>query len=170
MGDEPLNNVTKIDRSSFQQDQPPRLDKREAMSQIRAAKSAHMRWRAYAQALVSGVEVSDEKIPVKHTNCVFGQWYHGQGKIMLGHLDSYEGIYTPHEMLHAIYERIYNTLHGEAEVKTGGLARLCRGKAARKEKQYELAREYMGELIGVSETLLKALEMLEQEVREYDEP
>lgn len=133
--------------------------KQSAISQIRKAKGAHMRWRAYAQALVSGVDVPEDKIPVAHTECAFGRWYHGEGQTLLGHLDSYEGIAVPHEMLHAIYQRIYQTLNvNGSRNPLGGLF----GKRQR----FRIAHDYMDELIGVSETLIRALEMLEQEVRD----
>lgn len=144
------------------------IDKRDALAQIRKAKSAHMRWRAFAQALVSGVAIDDDKIPVKHTDCAFGQWYHGMGKRELGHLDSYDGIDTPHEMLHAIYGRIFETLSQGAPKNGGGFANFFVTKAERSRRKFELAREYMEEMIGVSETLLQALEMLEQEVRDQE--
>jgi len=140
------------------------MNQHEALTQIRKAKAAHIRWRSYAQALVSGVQISDEKIPVDHTACAFGQWYHGPGKAALGHLDSYEGIYTPHEMLHAIYKQIFDTLKQESTNK--GLKKLFSSKETELQKRLELSRQYMVELIGVSETLLQALEMLEDEVRE----
>jgi len=140
------------------------MNRHEALTEIRKAKAAHIRWRSYAQALVSGVAVSDEKIPVEHTDCAFGQWYHGPGKNALGEFVSYEGIHTPHEMLHAIYKRIFDTL--KSEDTNRGLKKLFSTKQGQELKRLELARAYMGELIGVSETLLEALEMLEDEVRE----
>jgi hypothetical protein len=78
--------------------------------------------------MVSGVAVDDEKVPVEHTSCAFGKWYYGDGQILLSHLDSYDGIATPHEMLHAIYRQIYDTLHGQEKV--GLLTRVFAGKAA----------------------------------------
>jgi len=139
------------------------IDKKEALDKLRKAKGAHIKWRAYAQALVSGVQVSEDKIPVEHTSCAFGQWYHGDGSQLLGHLASYEGIYTPHEMLHEIYKRIFHVMHAEDE---GGLLKLFSTKASREQDRMQLARQYMEELVGVSETLLKALDILEQEIRE----
>jgi hypothetical protein len=141
-------------------------NKQEALDKLRKAKGAHIKWRSYAQALVSGVSVSDDKVPVEHTNCAFGQWYHGDGKRMLGHLVSYEGIYTPHEMLHEIYKRIFNVMHSD---DASGLKKLFSSKATRERERMELAREYMEELVGVSETLLTALDILEQEIREQPE-
>ncbi len=91
----------------------PSIKKQEALGKLRKAKGAHIKWRAYAQALVSGVSVDEDKIPVEHTSCAFGQWYHNDGKLMLGHLAAYDSIYTPHEMLHEIYKRIFLVLHSE---------------------------------------------------------
>ena len=136
------------------------LTRKEALDNLRRAKGAHIKWRAYAQALVSGVQVSDDKIPVEHTDCAFGQWYHGLGKEQLGHLTSYEGIYTPHEMLHEIYKRIFSVMHEEDK---GGL---FTSKTAREHEKMQLARQYMEELVGVSETLLTALDILEEELKE----
>jgi hypothetical protein len=140
------------------------VNKREALDKLRKAKGAHIKWRAYAQALVSGVSIDEDKIPVEHTSCAFGQWYHNDGKQMLGHLTSYESIYTPHEMLHEIYKRIFHVLHSKDS--SGIFKKLFSSRSARENDRLELARTYMEELVGVSETLLRALDILEQEIRE----
>lgn len=138
---------------------------KEIIDQIRKAKSAHIRWRSFAQALVSGVAIDEEKLPVEHTSCAFGKWYHGEGKELLGNLATYDGIYTPHEMLHEIYKRIYTIVNTETEEKKGLMSKMFGGKDD-EEERYRQARELMTEMIGVSDSLLKALEMLEEEVRE----
>jgi hypothetical protein len=143
-----------------------KVNKKNALEKLRKAKGAHIKWRAYAQALVSGVSVSEEKISINHTECAFGQWYHGEGKQKLGHLASYEGIYTPHEMLHEIYKQIFDVMN---EPDTKGLKNLFVSKTTRDIRRMELARSYMEELVGVSETLLKSLEILEEEIRELPE-
>ena len=140
------------------------INKKEALDKLRKAKGAHIKWRAYAQALVSGVSVDEDKIPVEHTSCAFGQWYHNDGKLMLGHLTSYEAIYTPHEMLHEIYKRIFHVLHSEDN--SGIFKKMFSSKGTRENERLELARSYMEELVGVSETLLRALDILEQEIRD----
>ncbi len=142
---------------------PETIDKKDALEKLRKAKGAHIKWRAFAQALVAGVPVDEDKIPVEHTSCAFGKWYHGEGKLKLGHLPSYEGIYTPHEMLHEIYKQIFDVLHAK---DAGGFRSLFTSKMARENERMELARRYMEELVGVSETLLKALDILEEEIRE----
>lgn len=145
----------------------PSVNKKEALDKLRRAKGAHIKWRAYAQALVSGVVVDEDKIPVEHTSCAFGQWYHHKGKIMLGHLASYDSIYTPHEMLHEIYKRIFHVLHSEGSSSI--FKKLFSLKSAREHERLELARSYMEELVGVSETLLKALDILEREIGEISD-
>ena len=140
------------------------ITKKEALDKLRKAKGAHIKWRAYAQALVSGVSIDEDKIPVEHTSCAFGQWYHNDGKLMLGHLVSYDSIYTPHEMLHEIYKRIFQVLHSKDS--SGIFKKLFSSKGALDNERLELARSYMEELVGVSETLLKAFDILEQEIRE----
>ncbi len=142
---------------------PETFDKKDALEKLRKAKGAHIKWRAFAQALVAGVPVDEDKIPVEHTSCAFGKWYHGEGKLKLGHLPSYEGIYTPHEMLHEIYKQIFDVLHTK---DPGGLRSLFTSRISRENERMELARRYMEELVGVSETLLKALDILEEEIRE----
>ncbi len=139
---------------------PKGVDRDAVLAQIRAAKSAHMRWRSYAQAIISGVEIEENKVPVRHTDCTFGKWYYGEGQKLLGHLDAYQAIATPHKVLHAIYERIYQTIHKEEKK---GLSRLWHKESPQARKVQ--AREHLDELIGASETLLKTLDILEQEIR-----
>ena len=144
-------------------DLPREVDKATVLAQIRMAKSAHMRWRSYAQAIISGVEIEENKVPVRYTDCTFGKWYYGEGQKILGHLDAYQAIATPHKVLHAIYERIYRTIHNPEKK---GLSRLWSKDSAQTRKVQ--AREHLDELIGASETLLKTLDILEQEVRNAD--
>ncbi|HEY0635666.1 MAG TPA: CZB domain-containing protein [Gammaproteobacteria bacterium] len=118
--------------------------KEELLSLIRRAKSSHIRWRAYAQGLVSGVPVAEDRLPVKHTDCKFGQWYYGDGARQLGHLDIFRDVEAPHEMLHAVYGQIH-----ELVVQQG---------------DNHGAHRKLDELIAISRTLLEQIEILEQEV------
>ena len=139
------------------------MDKMAALAALRAATSAHIKWRAYAQALIAGVEVSEVNAPVRHTDCVFGKWYYGEGQQHLGSLASYRDAEVPHQMLHAIYGKIFETLHGPD--RRSFLGKIFGSKAAYQVHQREQAREHMRELADASETLLKALRLVEDEVR-----
>jgi hypothetical protein len=131
----------------------PSVNRENALERLRNARSAHLKWCAYAQELVSGVSVDVNKIPIEHTLCDFGIWYHGVGKEELGHLSAYDSIYAPHEMLHEIYKRIYKLLHSD-DCGDDGFTQI---------------NNYMDELIGVSETLQQTLDVLEQEIQQLPE-
>jgi len=120
------------------------IDKEELLGVIRRAKSSHIRWRAYAQGMVSGVPVADDRLPIKHTDCKFGQWYYGEGAQQLGDLEVFKDVEVPHEMLHAVYAQIH-----EIVAVNGNTAE---------------AHDKLEELIAISRTLLEQIEILEQEV------
>jgi hypothetical protein len=118
-------------------------NKTELLRVIRKAKSSHIRWRSYAQALLAGLDVPADSAPVSHHHCAFGKWYYGDGVRLLGHLDIYDDIAVPHEILHQIYGRIHDL---------AGSGRM------------DEARPLLDQLIGVSRTLLDSIQLLEQEV------
>lgn len=138
------------------------MTKKEVIQQLRAAKAAHIQWRAYAQAIVGGFSVDQNHVPVIHTNCKFGQWYYGKGQ-MLSSLSGYSSIDGPHAMLHQVYMEIFKLMFGEVK---GGLFRSKEKIRAQNKKKAE---ELMGNLISISETLLEAINMLEQEVMAMSE-
>lgn len=142
------------------------MNKEEALKIIRKAKIAHIEWRAYAQAVVSGVGSSNTKVPVEHTDCDFGKWYNGRGKVMFSHLDAFDSIRVPHEMLHDVYKKIFQIMHTE---ESGGLLGVFTSKTAREMEKMQLANQHMTQLIGISETLLKTLDLLEQEIAQLPE-
>jgi len=57
--------------------------------------------------------VNDERLPLKHTGCKFGEWYHGDGMRQLGHIDIYRDLAGSHEMLYAGCEQIHTTVSGK---------------------------------------------------------
>lgn len=138
------------------------MNRKNIIIQLRAAKAAHIQWRAYAQAIVGGFSVNQQKLPVIHTNCKFGQWYYSKGQMLSG-LKSYAGIDAPHAELHQIYMDIYKLLF--SEVKVG----IFQSKKKQRLKNKALAEEKFHELLHVSETLLEAINKLEQEVRALDD-
>ena len=71
------------------------MEKKEILDQLRHAKTAHIKWRAYAHALVSGLPVEKEHVPVIHTDCAFGKWFHGPGQY-LSHLRQFDTIDKSH--------------------------------------------------------------------------
>lgn len=142
------------------------MNKKEVLSQLRLAKSAHIQWRSYAQALVAGIPVEQDHVPVVHTNCKFGKWYYGPGQ-QLASLGSFSAIDTPHEMLHQIYMKIFKLLFGEDDRST--FKKLFGSKSKTKQQNSEKAEALMQKLIAVSGTLLEAINLLEREIMEMPE-
>jgi len=82
--------------------------------QLRKAKTAHLRWRAYAMALSSGYAVEEGQLPVQHTDCQFGRWYYGEGQT-LNKYQEFRDIEEIHSQLHHIYQEIFKTLFDQPE-------------------------------------------------------
>lgn len=120
------------------------MTKIEALSQLRHAKSAHIRWRAYVQAMVAGLEIEEKRAPVHHKDCDFGQWFYGEGFKTFGHSQIYQDVEYSHELLHEVYQMLH---HAQAE---GDHARAAR---------------IMEQLVGISHSLLAALDLFEEEIR-----
>ena len=142
------------------------MNKKDILDQLRLAKSAHIKWRAYAQALVSGLPVEQDQVPVIHTDCHFGQWYYGPGQ-RLSHLSSFEAVATPHEMLHQIYMKIFKLLFMETKPST--FQKLFGSRAKIEDGNRRKAKVLMQELLSISTTLLDTLSLLESEIREMSE-
>ncbi len=119
------------------------IDNEAISKELRKAKAAHIKWRSYAYAMVSGLDVDTEYTPLEHSDCAFGKWYYGAGKEHFGHLDTYAGIDVPHQILHKLYAKIYD------------LAK--RGKL--KDAEVEAKR-----LTELSHQVMEAVELVEREV------
>ena len=120
------------------------MTKQEVMRQVRQAKSAHIRWRAYAQAMVAGLDVEDEHAPIHHKECSFGKWYYGDGARTFGHWLIYKDIEDSHELLHAVYQLVFNACGNGEQARAAALAE---------------------QLVGISHSLLEAIALLEEEMQ-----
>lgn len=119
-------------------------DSETILKELRKAKAAHIKWRSYAYAMVSGLDIDEEYTPLDHTDCAFGKWYHGAGKEHFGHLDTYSGINVPHQILHKLYGKIYESA----------------SKGHLKDAEVDAKR-----LTELSHQVMEALELVESEVQ-----
>jgi hypothetical protein len=141
------------------------MDKKQVVTHLRAAKSAHIKWRSYAQAIVAGLPISEDQVPVIHTDCAFGKWYYGPGQ-KLSSLPGFYAIETPHEALHGIYMQIFKLLFETEE--TSFFQKLI-GTGKKRDDRREQLNSLLNSLIEMSKTLLAAIELLEQEVMQMNE-
>ena len=142
------------------------MNKKEVLSNLRLAKSAHIQWRAHAQAIVAGIPVEQDTVPVIHTSCKFGRWYYGKGQ-QLDSLSSYGAIEGPHEMLHQVYMKIYKLYFGAEDRSM--LKKLFGSSDKARRKRQEEADRLLHSLLGISNTLLEAITQLENEIKEMPE-
>ena len=142
------------------------MNKREVMNTLRGAKAAHMQWRARAQALVAGIPVSKDHVPVMYTDCKFGKWYYGEGQ-RLGRFSAFQAMEDPHEQLHLVYMEIFKHLFGDDE--RSGWAKLFGSKKRYREQQLAAAELLLPRLVGISQTLLDTISLLEKEVEASSE-
>lgn len=137
------------------------MNTRDILNRLRTAKSAHLGWVNRAHALIEGVPVDKEKVPVMPTDCIFGKWYYSDGR-KLASLPSYQAIEEPHNRLHAIYQEIFDLLFGQD--RENFIVRLL-DRGRKQEKRREQARQKFLELQQVSDEILFRLDALERDIR-----
>ncbi len=137
------------------------MDTREILDRLRTAKSAHLGWVNRARALIDGKPMDKDKVPVKHTDCLFGKWYYGDGR-KLASLPSYQAIEAPHDKLHAIYQEIFELLFSKE--KSGFIARFFDSGEKREERRKQ-AKAKFRELQQMSDVIVARLDALERDVR-----
>ena len=142
------------------------MQKVDALTMLQSAKSAHIQWRARAQVLVAGVPLEKEQVPVVYTDCKFGKWYYGAGQ-QLSALETYRAVEDLHQQLHMIYLQIFNRLFGDDD--RSALKRIFGSKKKHVAENAAEAQRLLPQLIGVSETLLEAIGVVENQIRHMSE-
>lgn len=121
------------------------MDLYEAQQKLRKAKTAHLKWRTYAQALAAGLNIDETKAPLDHTSCEFGQWYHGSGQTLRDATPLFDEIAEPHRLLHEIYAELY--------------------QLAKVNKPPQQIREKLVSLEGISGSLLELIDACIDDIR-----
>lgn len=133
------------------------------ISKLKKAKTAHIRWRTYAEALVSGHDKVIDQLPVKHTDCEFGNWYYNEGQ-QFTDLEVFKDIGQIHQELHDEFEMIFNliTLGNEKIEEKGFFAKLLGKTVSNNDKNRLKAQDHLSNLNAISKVLVQKLEELEQ--------
>ncbi len=133
----------------------------EIVERIHKARAAHKAWVTRAEALVAGLPLDRELVPVLPTDCEFGRWYYGPGQ-MLRRLPAYREIEPAHDALHKTYMRIFQLLYDEPDVSR--LGRLF-GQARRQRRdRLQQAQELLPVLRKQSEEMGAILDALEEQL------
>jgi hypothetical protein len=88
------------------------MNKNEVIATLKGAVLSHKKWVADARALIEGVPLEKDKVPVNPTECAFGQWYYSFGQ-NLREVPGFNAIEESHNNLHKTYMEIFAILFGE---------------------------------------------------------
>ncbi|MEA3523195.1 MAG: CZB domain-containing protein [Campylobacterota bacterium] len=138
--------------------------KEETLAQLRNAKKAHIKWVHRARALTEGLPVEKDAIPMDSTECLFGQWFYGDGQalgVMPG-MDCFKEIERKHNELHDAYLKIFKIYFGE--MNRSFFSKIFNLKKKISHNEHEIALDYFGNLKAISEELLEQIEKLERRI------
>jgi hypothetical protein len=144
------------------------MDKIEVMTTLKLAAVSHRAWLSNAQALIDGIPLDKDKVPVSATECEFGKWYYGDGQ-RLKSIPGFKEIEKPHDNLHQTYAEIFTLLYGEESKKSSFFSKLIgRAQKAAAEKQ-EAAKVKSLVLKDRSTEVVDRLEQLEKMINALGE-
>jgi len=141
-------------------------DREKFLQQIGRAKTAHLRWRAYAQALLSGHDIEEGQLPLEHDECQFGRWYYGAGQA-LRTLPEFRAIEIPHKQLHQVCLDLFSLLKRSEKPSLWQRILDPTGKGDSKRAAEIQLKATL--LTSVSGDLLRALETLERQLQATQE-
>ena len=143
------------------------MDKIEIITTLKIAAVSHRAWCSNARALIDGVPLDKDKVPVRAVECEFGKWYYGEGQ-KLKELPGFQEIEEVHEKLHAIYLEIFALLYGEENRKSSFFSRLIgtaqKAAAAKREAARAkslILKDYSDEVIHKMEELQQVISAME---------
>lgn len=64
-------------------------------------KIAHLAWRTTLEAVIRGVKTMKPEEVISHTECEFGKWYYGPGKVLASYSE-YRDMEAWHEKVHGV--------------------------------------------------------------------
>ena len=134
--------------------------KAEIISNLRMAKTSHMRWISDVQILIRLGDINQAKatIPVNFTSCDFGKWYYGEGQ-KLSNFSEYLDIEEIHQSVHDTYLQIYSLYQKPIEGSIFNSAKKQMAEREAKAKKLDLI------LKQYSKLLFELLITLEKKVR-----
>jgi hypothetical protein len=140
------------------------MDKEDILTQLNAAKQAHLGWVKRAKSLIEGTPVEQNQIPVECTACGFGQWFYsdGQGLKAIPGMDILKVIEEEHTSLHDMYAKIFTIYFTSEELSF--LSKLFGKKKKIPQEDQEMAVEHFTELQAISVKLLAAIDKLERRI------
>ncbi|WP_446011306.1 CZB domain-containing protein [Candidatus Electrothrix sp.] len=88
------------------------MNKNEVIATLNSAILSHKKWVSNALALIEGVPLDKEQVPVNSTECEFGKWFYSVGQNLID-IPGFKDIEESHDKLHRTYMEIFAILFGE---------------------------------------------------------
>jgi len=147
------------------------VKKQEVLKNIRTARRSHIMWVERAKALVNGLDImaTEDKIPLEVTQCEFGQWFYGEGQILLSLFteDAIEKLTKKHKELHNAYLKIFKLYFSPP--KRSLLKKIFNKKQTLSEEDEERIHIYLDDLEKISEELISYLNIIERKLNSLSE-
>ncbi|MCI5210668.1 MAG: hypothetical protein D3910_18210 [Candidatus Electrothrix sp. ATG2] len=150
------------------------MQKTQIVTTLKLAAVSHRAWFSNAQALIDGVPLDKDKVPVSAAECEFGKWYYGDGQ-RLKSVPGFKEIEASHDNLHQTYMEIFTLLYGEEGAKPSFFSKLIgrAQKAAAAKKEAAKARslilkDHSNEVIDKMEQLQRVINAMgEKQLASY---
>jgi len=138
------------------------MNKAITLEHLHQAKKAHISWVSRAKALIEGLPVQKEQIPVDCTACKFGEWFYSDAQSLksIPGMDYLKRIEEEHFKLHDVYMKIFKIYFDESNISF--LSKLFGSKKRVSEEEQQEAEAFYEELREVSKTLVDFIDKLEK--------
>ena len=145
------------------------MEKKDVLKKIRTARREHVIWVHRAKALVNGLKIRKEQIPLKVTACEFGKWFYCDGQILLSIFteDAIKTLETKHKELHDIYMKIFKIYFSIPDFTLW--EKLLRKKRKITAADEHNALAYLQNLEEVSSELISYLNIIEKKISRISE-
>jgi len=145
------------------------LEKAEVLINIRTARRTHIIWVDRVKALVNGLDIKKEQIPIAVTECDFGKWFYCDGQILLSLFreNAIKKLDNKHKELHDVYMKIFKIYF--TVQKRSFLEKLLKRKKKIMASDEYNALVYLSDLEKISDELISYLNIIEKKLSTISE-
>jgi len=145
------------------------VEKSEVLTSIRGARRAHIMWVDRAKALVHGLEIKKEQIPIEVTGCDFGKWFYCDGQILLSLFTerAVKKLDNKHKELHDVYMKIFKIYF--PVIRRSIFAKFLKRKKKITANDEYNALIYLADLEKISDELISYLNIIEKKLNSISE-
>ena len=145
------------------------MEKSDVLRSIRSARREHVIWVDRAKALVNGLTIRKEQIPLEITECSFGKWFYCDGQVLLSLFteEAVKKLENKHKELHDAYMKIFKIYF--PVTKRSLWKKLLNQKHKITATDEYNALVYLRNLEEISQELISYLNIIEKKLNALDE-